>query len=438
MQHRSGLGLWSGVGLVTSSMIGVGVLVSAGWAASVLDPAQIMWTWVVGGLIALAGARAYAGLAELIPRSGGEYRYLADLLHPAVGTMAGWASLFLGFAAPIAFCAAMADAYAATLFTFPNHAVGIVVIVATTALAVTSLRVSQRAQDVLAFAKVALLAGFVAVGLVFGSNEWPTWQPEVRHEGFPLADFLTQLLWVAVAYTGWNTAAYAAEVFHEPKRTVPRAMLIGTLLVMALYVVVNWVFVANLDEATLASWRGVGGDASRTTLGHVIVLDLVGPVGATVMSAFVVMSMVSSISAMTMAGPRVYASMARDGVLPRLFAGTEGVPPVASTLLQSFVALVLLLTHSFDLLVENVGAVLTFTSALAALALLRARFAPPRGTDVTALGPVAVGCAVVYFVASAYTLWVAAEQRPSRLTWITAVVVGSAIAHAVSTRRRSA
>lgn len=433
---RPGLGLASGVGLVASSMVGVGVLVSAGWASQVLGPGEILLTWIVGGVLAMCGARAYAALAELIPRSGGEYRYLADLLHPAVGYMAGWASLVLGFAAPVAFCAATADAYAATLVTLPQHLVGIAVIVLVTVVTMGSLRASRRMQDSLALAKLALFAGFLVVGLLYGSSDWPQWRPEVQSAGFPLGEFMGQLLWVAFAYSGWNTASYAAEAFREPRRDVPRAMVIGAVLVMALYLVVNWIFVANLDQAELASWRGAGGDESRTTLGHLIVLDLVGPVGAAAMSGFVVLSMLSSTSAFTIAGPFVYAAMARDDLLPRALAGVDGAPPKASILLQSSIALALLLTHSFDLLVENVGAVLTFTTALTALCVLRARFAPPPNLTGQRIAPVAVACAVAYFAMSAYTLWAAASARPARLLWIGAMIAATALGYVFARPRR--
>jgi len=436
MQAGPKLGLLSGIGLVASSMIGVGVLVSAGWAASVLGPGEILLAWLVGGAIALCGARAYAELALLVPRSGGEYRYLADLLHPALGELAGWASLFLGFAAPVAFCAAMADAYAGTLIELPSHAVGASIVVATTALGALSARASQRVQDVLALAKVLLFALFLAVGLLWGSSAWPTWQPEIPHVGFPTGSFFAQLLWVALAYTGWNTASYVSEEFREPRRDVPRAMLLGTLLVMLLYLAVNWVFVANLDASVLAGWRAEGGDSARTTLAHLIVRELAGPSGAVAMSAFLVLAMLSSASAFTVAGPRVYAAMASDGALPKLFAARSGATPVASTLLQGAVALALLLSHSFDLLVENCGAVLTFTTALAALSLLRVRFSPPAALAPTRIGAIPTICAALYFVASAWTLWAAAAERPSRLLWIASLCTAALAAYALRRRTR--
>lgn len=436
MQASPKLGLLSGIGLVASSMIGVGVLVSAGWAASVLGPGEILLAWLVGGAIALCGARAYAELALLVPRSGGEYRYLAELLHPALGALAGWASLFLGFAAPVAFCAAMADAYMGTLVELPPHAVGIGIVLASTALGASSARATRRVQDALALAKVLLFGLFLAVGLAAGSHAWPTWRPEVAHTGFPVASFFGQLLWVGLAYTGWNTASYVSEEFREPRRDVPRAMLLGTLLVMALYLAVNWVFVANLDTGALAQWRADGGDGARTTLAHLIVRELAGPAGAAAMSSFVVLAMFSSVSAFTIAGPRVYAAMAEDGALPRVFAARSGTAPVASTLLQGATALALLLTHSFDLLAENCGAVLTFTTALAALALLRVRLRPPPELAARKPGALPVACALLYFAASAYTLWAAAAERPSRLLWIGLLCLFSAGAYALRRRPR--
>ncbi|NUP97785.1 MAG: APC family permease [Planctomycetaceae bacterium] len=430
MEERRALGLGSGVGLVASSMIGVGVLASAGWAAGVLGPSEILLSWLVGGAIALAGARAYAELATAIPRSGGEYRYLTDLLHPVAGEMAGWASLVLGFAAPMAFCGAMADAYGSTLTKLPANSLGITLIVATTLLALASARATQRVQDALAFSKLVLFAGFIGVGLWLGSREWPSWRPPIEGD-VRLADFFGQLLWVAVAYSGWNTAAYAAEEFREPRRTVPRAMLLGTLLVIVLYLLVNWVFVANLDAATLAQWRESGGDSSRTTLGHLIVSKLVGPVGAGAMSAFVVLSMASSACAFTIAGPRVLASMASDRRFPRSFEAPAGVTPVRATLLQGALALAMLVTHSFDLLVENVGAVLTFTTALTTLALVRARARPPRGFESTRLASLGVLCGLGYFAASAWTLWAAAAEKPMRLLWIGLLVGAALVAHLV-------
>src|SRR5262245_58212253 len=106
------LRLWPGVGLVVANMIGAGVLLSTGFMAQDLGPGPILAAWAVGAIIALAGAKAYGALVSIIPRSGGEYRFLFDLIHPVIGYAAGWTSLLVGFSAPVAVDAVAAGSFA--------------------------------------------------------------------------------------------------------------------------------------------------------------------------------------------------------------------------------------------------------------------------------------------------------------------------------------
>jgi APA family basic amino acid/polyamine antiporter len=168
------LGLWSGVGIVIANMIGAGVLTTPGYMAMDLTPGQILLAWLVGGIAALAGARAYAAVAHAIPRSGGEYRYLSVLWHPLLGYLAGWTSLLVGFSQPVALDAQLVGYYAGTLgLDVSWRAVTIAVIVGVTALHALDLRASRRGQDLLVAIKFLLVLGFVAVGLIAGSNAFP-------------------------------------------------------------------------------------------------------------------------------------------------------------------------------------------------------------------------------------------------------------------------
>ena len=429
------LGLGSGVGLVVANMVGVGVLTSAGYQAFDLGPWVILFAWAVGAVIATAGALAYGELARLMPRSGGEYRFLSELLHPAVGTFAGWTSLVLGFSAPIAAAAATAGPFAATLAPgLPPKAVGVALIALVTVMHAFDLRVSRRGQDALVIVKALLILGFVAIGLALGSWKSPTWMPVAHPNGpaFTLEPFMVSLVFIAYGYSGWNAAVYAAEDFREPARTVPRAMVIGTLLVAVTYLLVNWVFVANLDGQALADWTKL--DASKITLGHLIVVKLLGTAAGAAMSACVLIALWSSVSAMTYVGPRVTAAMAEGGYLPRVFAGHEGTPPRLSVLLQGALAIVLLATNKFDTLIKNVGAVLTLSTALTALALVRAAVAPawagrrPR--------PIALVAAALYVASCGWILWFALRSSPQTLWWIGGVAVASGVAYVAAARNR--
>lgn len=403
-------GLWSGVGLVIANMVGAGVFLSTGFMAQSMKPGTILLAWVVGGVLALAGARAYAEIARFLPSGGGEYRYVGTLLHPALGYVAGWGSLLVGFSAPIALDALAAGAFARVLFpALDARLFGAGLIVLLTLLHALGLHLSARVQNGLVAVKVALLVGFVLVGLFAGSTSWPTWTPPST-DGETLSGFASSLFYIAFAYSGWNAAVYAADDFREPERTVPRAMLIGCFVVAVLYLVVNFIFVANLtpEQGTVVfrydAFTSGAAQFDQVTLGQAVMAKLLGAGAAKVMSAVTLVLFVSAISAMTLVGPRVYSVMAKDGVLPAFLAGKEGHPPTAAVLLQGGLSLLVLFTHELRTVLANVGAILVFFAALTVSGLFRLAIKPLPGTPKpSALG---LASAFLYLCASAWMLYV--------------------------------
>ena len=430
---RSSLGLWSGIGLVVANTVGVGVLTNTGYMAGRLGPRDILLAWLVGGVMAMAGARCYAEIARAIPRSGGEYRYLSDLLHPFLGTLAGWTSLLAGFSAPVALAASTAGPFFATLFPgAPPLWTGAALIVVATASQAFDLRWSKGTQDALALVKVLLIGGFILAGVTLGSHAVPTWHASETTGGFPVRPFAVSLVYIAFAFSGWNTVIYAAEDFRDPRRTVPRAMLLGTALVTVIYLVVNGIFVVNLSGERLAGW--LKEDTSRITLAHLLMDQLAGGRAARLASLFVVLSLASSVISMTLVGPRVSAAMAREGFLPRVLAGREGRPPFASVLLQSGLALGLLATHGFEELLRSVGAILTLTSGLTVAAVFRLRFTR---TEFPRPSAFVMACALVYVGGSAWMLWFTLTEAPRTLIWLAVVMGAAAIAYLLAVRRPS-
>jgi APA family basic amino acid/polyamine antiporter len=405
MHASAKLGLLSGVGIVVANMIGAGVLTTPGYMAMDLAPVHILLAWVIGGVAALCGARAYAAVAQAIPRSGGEYRYLSTVWHPFFGFLAGWTSLVVGFSQPVALDGQLVGYYFATLVPgVEPRLVAVVVIVLVTLLHALDLRASKGGQNALVAVKITLVVGFVVVGLVAGKNQWPMWRPEAAAHGVPLTPFFGSLVFIAFCFSGWNAAIYAAEEFENPRRDVPRAMLIGCLAVMALYLLVNWVFVANLTPAHYGAW--IGGDPDRITLGHVLMKDLVGATGAKVMSVFMIVALVSATSAMTMIGPRVYAAMAADGYLPRVFAPKGGRPPFFAVLLQSAIAIAMAMTSSFIKMISTVGTVLTIMAALTALGVFKLRRDPTVAAEDRP-GAVPMAAAAAFAILSAWMAYFA-------------------------------
>jgi len=349
-------------------MIGAGVFLSTGFMAQDMNFQQILLAWIVGMLIAMTGAKAYSGIVRLVPQSGGEYRFLSTLIHPALGYLAGWASLLIGFSAPIAISAIAAGAFANTLHSGSNMTlIAVLVIIALTSAHAIGMRVSIVAQNSLVALKIILVVGFIIVGLVYGNNTLPEWSPPNESETFPIGSFMRNLFYIAFAFSGWNAAIYAASEFKNPKRDVPRAMILGCLVVGVLYLFINWIFVANLtpQQSTVVFTYEI----DRVTLGHLIMQNILGDTGAACMSIFAIIAFISSASAMTFLGPRVYAAMARDGFLPAALKGKEGKPPVGAILLQGTIAIFLVLVYQLQEVLSNVGAILTLFSALTVFSL---------------------------------------------------------------------
>jgi basic amino acid/polyamine antiporter, APA family len=429
--HR--LGLFSGIGMVVANMIGAGVFLSTGFMAQELNPKLILLAWAIGAFLALSGARAYAEIAQLVPRSGGEYRYLSTLVHPALGYLAGWASLLLGFSAPIAIDAFAAGAFANTVHLAINpKTFAALVIILLTGMHAIGLRFSVRAQNVLVVVKIVLVVGFVAAGLVGGHNSWPTWQPPGKTAGFPIGPFMQNLFYIAFAFSGWNAAVYAASEFRDPKRDVPRAMLLGCSAVGVLYMVVNWVFVANLTPEQCKVVFTY--ETARVTLGHLIMKNLVGEAGAACMSILAIIAFISAVSAMMFVGPRVYAAMARDGFLPRFLEAKEGRPPIGAVILQGAIALFLVFAYQLQQILNNVGAILTLFSALTVFSLFWIRF---RRKEFASPRPTALLAATFFLLLSGVMLYFGFKS-PDLNLWVGASILMALIGYFVTKKRVAA
>lgn len=427
------LGSGTGTALVVSNMVGAGVFLSAGFLAQDLGPRTILLAWVAGLAIALAGALAYSELCRLVPRSGGEYRFLSSLGHPFLGFLAGWTSLLVGFSAPIAVDAVAAGAFANTLgLGVDPRLSGAALVVVFTAIHATALRSSKWTQNALVAVSATLLAGFAVFGLAWGNNRWPEWTPPHAGAEFPWTAFAVGLFYIAFAFSGWNAAAYAAEEFRDPRRNVPRAMLLGCSLVGTLYLMVNWVFVANLTPQRAEVVFTY--ESTRLTLGHLIATDLAGEWGGRAMSVLALAAFVAAMSAMTFLGPRMYAAMARDGFLPRRLAGRSGEAPAAAVLLQGGLALGLIFTHQVQQVLQNIGALLALFSALAAATLLRVRLAPrPGESRPSALGLTAAG---LYIAATLVMLGFGLRATARLPIWAGAIAGLAAAAFLVSRYKR--
>ena len=431
------LGVLSGMGMVIANMIGAGVFVSTGSMVQNMNPQQILLAWITGTLIALAGAKAYSGIAQLVPQSGGEYRFLSTLIHPTLGYLAGWASLLIGFSAPIAVSALAAGAFARSLHEGVNEAlIATLMILVLTAVHAIGIRISVTAQNALVALKILLVVGFIIAGLAFGNNTWPEWTTNNQTDGFPFGAFMMSLFYIAFTFSGWNAAVYAASEFKNPKRDVPRALILGCVVVGVLYLFINWIFVANITPNDQMAVAGdYYGNGVSITLGHLIMKNVLGEGGAVCMSVLAIIAFVSSASAMTFLGPRVYSAMARDGFLPAILKGKEGKPPVGAVILQGVIALFLVLVYQLRAVLENVGAILTLFSALTVFSLFWICF---KRREYQRPAPLVLIAACFYLLTSAAMLYVGFSMSRTLILWVGACILAALIGYFIAKRKNTA
>lgn len=443
------LGALDGASIIVSNVIGSGIfLVPALVAVWVPNVWLMLAAWLAGGGLAFAGAMAYAELATLRPRAGGEYVYLREAFGPAAAFLTGWTSFIAGFSGAIAagavgfasylgrFLPAAGDTTpfasvplgVVTLSLSPQTLVALAVIAALTWIHVRGLGPGRIVQNLLAGAKVAVLAALVALGFALGDGS----AAHFAAPGGPVAPALWLLALVPImfSYAGWNAAAYVAEEIRDPGRNVPLAMAAGTTAVVAVYLLLNLLYVYALPLADFGAADARVIDAAGERL--------FGARFAAVLSAASAVMIAASVSAMVLAGPRVYYAMARDG---QFFAAAARVhprfrTPVAAIVAQSAWSGLLVLAGTFDQLLLYTGfAVVTFAgAAVAALFVLRRRH-PSAPRPFRAWGyPVAPGV----FVAASAAMALNAIWREPAASGAGVLLIAAGVPLHLLFRRRAA
>ena len=410
-----GLGPLDGAAIIVSNVIGSGIFIVPVFVAqAVPDPAAMLGVWLAGGVLAFAGAMAYSELAALRPRAGGEYVYLREAFGPLAGFLTGWTSFVAGFSGAIAASAVGLATYLGrflpaagdttplltiplgllTLSVSPQSVVALTAIAALTGVHVVGIGPGRVVQNVLAGLKVLVLVVLVTLGFSFGQGATANFSQSAGPVA--VSAWMLALIPVMFSYSGWNAAAYVAEEMRDPSRNVPLAMGIGTIAVVAIYLVLNLLYLYAL------------------------------PVAAPLAAASAVM-IAASVSAMVLAGPRVYYAMAQDG---QFFSAMARVhpryrTPTTAIIAQSLWSGVLVLTGTFDQLVEYTGfAVVLFSGIAVTVVFVLRRREPGAPRPYRAWGyPIAP---LVFVVASlamvANAIWRSPETSLAGLAIIAAGV----------------
>jgi APA family basic amino acid/polyamine antiporter len=355
--------------LVVATMIGTGVFTSTGFMVQDLgSPAAILISWLIGGVLALCGALSFAELAVLMPRNGGEYNLLTRIYHPAVGFVAGWISFIVGFGASIASSALAFGTYLQALFPVNPQVAAILLIIAVSLIHAFKTEAGASFQDWFTLLKIFLIIVFIAGGLFAGNHiEISSSKPVTDVILSPV--FAIGLIYVSFAYSGWESSAYIAGEIRNPAKLLPLSLIGGTLIVTLLYLGLNLTFLLNVPQSELS---GV------VEVGQVTAKYIFGENGALIMSGIIAFGLISSVGSMSMAGPRIYQTMGEDyRRLAFLSKKSKYGAPANAIFFQSVVAILMLLTASFDTLLKYIGFTLSLVAGLAVLGVIVLRFKLP-------------------------------------------------------------
>lgn len=357
------------ISIVVANMVGTGVFTSLGFQLIDIQSAPvILFLWVLGGVVALCGALCYAELGAALPRSGGEYNFIGQIYHPGAGFVSGWISATIGFAAPTALAAITASTYLHAAWPqFPVVPSAIALIVAVSAIHLTNRRNSGGFQLVFTAIKVTLIVGFAIAGLVLvDAPQSVRWAPEFADiELVGGSAFAVALIYVNYAYTGWNAATYLSNEVEDAARQLPRILVVGTLFVTGLYVLLHVMF---LNVAPMDAMAG------KLEIGHVVAGYAFGPSGSQVVATMLAILLISTVSAMVIAGPRALQVIGQDFRVLKLLSreNASGIPSVA-ILVQMIITILLVLTSSFESILVFAGFTLGLNTLITVLGVVLLR-----------------------------------------------------------------
>ena len=378
------LGLFPVTNIVIANIIGAGIFTTTGFMMDFLgNPLLMLSLWFVGGIIAFCGAIAFGELGATFPEAGGEYIFISKLFNPLLGFLSGWLSLIVGFSAPIAASAIGFSEYIS--LAFPNlqsyvqvvdnvspglfkKLLAILLIIVFTVIHSRGIIFGAHVQNVLTILKVALIAGLIIAGFTFGEGSLQHFNSHSQFQ-FSFSGWKSiglSLMFVMFAYSGWNSATYIGSEIKSPGKVIPGSLLISTGIVMILYLLFNMFFVYALSAEEIKGVPEIAGLAAGKAFGNV---------AESVISLFISFALISSLSAFIILGPRVYYSMANEGYF---FAFAAKVHPkfkvpVGAILLQSTIAIILVLSGTFEQILVYMGFSLGIFPILAVLGVFKLR-----------------------------------------------------------------
>lgn len=373
-QRKNKFGLLTVISIVIANMVGTGVFTSLGFqVAGIRSGFALLMLWALGGVVALCGAFAYSELSRYFPRSGGEYNFLSRLYHPAVGFLAGWISITVGFAAPVAAAAIAFGQYfhSAVDVTryFPEFLghlstpslLAICLIILLTALHATNKHWGAVFQNTMTLLKISFILLLIILGIILGKNVHLGFSPgPAAWSDIISPAFAISMYFVSYSYSGWNAAAYILSEVKEPSKNISRSLITGTGIVIVLYILLNFVFLYTVPVDELNG---------KIEIGYIFTQKVMGGTSGTAFGLVIAFLLISSVSSMIIVGPRVYHVIGEDYPLLRFLSKKKNDVPYFAIILQSLISIIFIITSTFEQVIIFVGFTLNLFTFLAVLGL---------------------------------------------------------------------
>lgn len=420
--------------VVIANMIGTGVFTSLGFQLlDIQSGFAILLLWALGGLIAVCGSMTYAELGSALPRSGGEYNFLTEIYHPSAGFISGWISATIGFSAPTALAAITFSTYLMTIFPEINNdwlrkiiACSLIVILAF--IHSNNRKSSGGLQMIFTVMKVGVIILFCFGAILFAKNIQPvSFSPNSNDISTIFSgSFAVSLIYVSYAYTGWNAATYLSGEIERPQKYLPLILISGTTTVTGLYILLNFVF---LSVAPIEDMQG------KIEIGFIAAQSAFGGSVANFTGLVLSLLLISTVSAMTIAGPRVLQVIGEDFKVLNILSRKrkDGIPSTA-IYIQSLIAIIFILSSSFESILVFAGFTLALNSFVTVIAVFVLRSKQPNlprpyktfGYPFTPL---------IYLALTGWTLYFVIINRPIEVLFSLGIILSGLIFYYISNRK---
>jgi len=420
------IGLFDAIMLISGDMIGTGIFISTGViAAQVPSPGGVLLVWLFGGVLALMGALSCAELSASLPYAGGDYNYIREAYGKLMGFLSGWSSFLVTFSGAIAFLAVIFNEYLSffipvlgskeSLFSASlplisiNVTVGtlfsILVVLAISALHCLGVRQGTVTQNILTVIKIGSMVGIILLGVFIGKGDTAHFSPLFEWDKIAKSSvFASAFIPAIFAYSGWNAVIYIAGEVKDPERNLPKALLTANLIVIALYLAINLIYIYGVSVNDMKGAARISEVATTALFGY--------PTSAAI-TALITISILGALNVVIMLGPRIYYAMARDGVFFRrlTFVHPTLGTPTSAIILQAVWTCLLILTNTWGTLFTYVSVVITLFSALTIGAVIVLRFKRPDLKRPYKLWGYPI-VPILFVAANAWIIWGSVTEKP--------------------------